>query len=1003
MKSRFIALLFIFLLLNQDIVINAHSLSKERHLLSLRAEHLKSLNKKKQINSISHRFHGHRSHSEMNSLTKAETKQLETLLIIGIVLVVALIISYAAKKIVDKMVEKEMKILSEAANKEKVIIFHERKIDNELFIDYCLGYQKISKLFKTHSIMAKLSENDLVETFENLKKFISQKGNEIPKNELGVYEQWKSIDLSQLEKFRAETVQSLKDSVEHNCYNAFKLVAQYQGEDVLGEFYTGFEESHFAALEKSISASKEGMRLFAGTGALKYAEEVLGDNIIADSTASINEIVTEGKEESKKYELLKGKKDVGWNDIFSTFGQSVASAITIKEKIKELKELIKNGEELSWQKAFKYLINGFEILENLFKGGVSLTNTLGKLELNFPFSGVFLAILKCIDKVWEAINAKTEMNEDKKSKLSSKKPVNPGLKMIYQMKKWDAFDSLFEAIQELSDMIMNFISAGTIGLSYVIKLSVKLFISGFRFWFSIKKLKRLRAMKGDLIKFMKTQTEAFQKDESDFRNILKQEKCTQHSTLLQTLLDQEFQKLDKQISKDGNDVETLTAKLTKNVQANFEEGIVEYNKKIVKSICEEDSEYCYEFLESSSIDKTFINSDQPLKTILKNIGNKNAYGPINSAFAVYKGIVSTKGPEGEDLNYGLSLMSNLIHNGYHPVFQSPRYDLFICRGCGDQKKILANVDNFLTNNELNKKYGTGTTVIQDSLQFANVLKKKSNDELAEYFVAQFGDSYDETKFHELGLDNPTAPKTSWIFWKRIQLTDERFRIPITFNEKPNLAEEFDCIMLFSVHQTHLPDVLDKINQEKRVNIIGTNIYMKKKKSDYPSHLFILAVAKKSQAQKIIANVCEKAIKENKQEKKCNVVVEPYQKDLESVRHTYKFMLYVNENLGDQNQLQLAEYINNDWFVMKTKQSTNFVISKAKEEVKVSILAKQTIQFQSFTNQEAKSNLDILKDLKSNQETKMGTLYKILSNTLCDELTNCGEASRFKLSKLLILF
>ena len=113
-------------------------------------------------------------------------------------------------------------------------------------------------------------------------------------------------------------------------------------------------------------------------------------------------------------------------------------------------------------------------------------------------------------------------------------------------------------------------------------------------------------------------------------------------------------------------------------------------------ICTEDNEFCPEFLDSLKIDLGFINTDTEVQEMLKSVAGKESFAPINSMIAVYKGMQKMEA----EVKYTLFLTTRLLSSDYDILAQTPRYDIYVCRGCGDQRLKLSGLKSFEAGNNI---------------------------------------------------------------------------------------------------------------------------------------------------------------------------------------------------------------------------------------------------------------------------------------------------------------
>jgi len=984
-KTFFSTFIFIFLILNQDIIISAYQKSQEVSAIRTLASRTSKVKKGLLKSKLGHQKDKTNSSSERkNELSTAvayrhKTRFLETLCIIAIVLIVSVIILSATKRVVDKLIEKELKKLSSEVNKQKVAVFMERKAENALFIEYCLEYQKMSKLFKSYAIMAELTNKSLQESLAEAKATdpdISSTKDKAISAKLQALSSVKFTDL--LHKIEDE----LDKSVLQNCFNSHKLRAEWKNEDLLGDYYTGFTESEFKEIDSGMKANEDTWKEIAGETAGETIKE------LAEGAAeSIETVITlnnpsEANKREEAFVILKGAEDLKWLEYFKGSIEVVSSGVKLKDNINEIIKYAKESDTDSmFKKIMKYVLMGLSVIDNLIKGISSIITLAGGPTFSFPFLEVIDGTKNFVESLLEYNNAKKEYNED------TTNPKKPNLELIKEFKKWDMFDAGFELLNQISDVVTT-LAAPVVGVSKIVGLSIKAFVSTTSLIFAITKLRKIRALKSKIVDYLQKQTDEFTKESEKMRKQLKSDRCAQYSVILKNLLEAEVHDLTNAVIHKKSNLKAITSDLTVPEKQRLETEILATNKNIVRTICEKDVDFCPDFLESLTVDKTFINTDESLKTLLLKVGNLNAMGPANSLISVYKGIPGEKGFSQADKSYVQDLIVNLIENDYDPVFSSPRYDVYLCRACGNQKLYLSSIENFLTNKEIKvhlldtdnliaadqKKFN----YIQETIQFANVLDNK--DELSEYLVGIYSNSAELDKFNEFSFADPTFETTKWFFWttKALKPTMANFRIPIVLNKKPNLFETFDTFLVFSIGEKAIGQAIRKLNKNINVNIVSIKIY-RTRQSENPSHFFILALTTARVAKSVIFQICGSLPPET-----CKTNKMDYKIDKSKLAYANKYTIVVNDSEGVDETL----LIQNKWFVESS--SMTFRISE-KESVKVTLMSKRILQFQGFVKPTDPNNLSILTQLDENKDDTMGKMLGQLSSTICKD---CPEMAPF---------
>lgn len=180
-KSIF-SLIFLFFILNNDLVITVQAYKNERSLLNALA------GSKKDEKASTHNFKESSTRVKSSAVSTSNTwnsrlkgeyaknrAKLFPLLIAVIVIVAITIVVATIKKVYDKQLEKEKKFLSNIANKHKVEIKNDRLKSNMDFIDYCLAFQKISGLYEAYAIAAKIKNEELQLSYKGLQDSLKAK------------------------------------------------------------------------------------------------------------------------------------------------------------------------------------------------------------------------------------------------------------------------------------------------------------------------------------------------------------------------------------------------------------------------------------------------------------------------------------------------------------------------------------------------------------------------------------------------------------------------------------------------------------------------------------------------------------------------------------------------------------------------------------------------------------------------------------------------------------
>lgn len=203
--------LFLFLILNQDIIISAHSLRFEKSLLTLKSEIIKH-HKKKQNSTILHQNNS--TSISKNSDTSLRLKDKETSKFdpFGVFFVI-IVVSYVANRIVKAYLDYRLQKAKKWISKEKHKIHADKYLyridESSIIINYCLDYQKFLSLFKSYSILQEIHDQEFQKSLKELKK------------------SGKSIKLIDFLEKTAKPKVNLNKYISENCFNTFQQRVDY--------------------------------------------------------------------------------------------------------------------------------------------------------------------------------------------------------------------------------------------------------------------------------------------------------------------------------------------------------------------------------------------------------------------------------------------------------------------------------------------------------------------------------------------------------------------------------------------------------------------------------------------------------------------------------------------------------------------------------------------------------------------------------------------------------
>ena len=430
---------------------------------------------------------------------------------------------------------------------------------------------------------------------------------------------------------------------------------------------------------------------------------------------------------------------------------ALTSGVAVYQKINELKELMKTDIDSPFLKVFKYVMTSFEILDNLIQGSAAVATLLKNAKIDFPFISVIVALGKFIEGIINFIKAKNAHSEQN----------TPGTDLEKSLKFWDAFDSGFGLMQAIVDCVLKIVTLTSVGISAgvttAIGLAVKALVNVASLFFAGMKLKKIKDLKDRLVDYMQKTTKEFKSEVTRNRNVLVSERCSQFSTLPHSMIQNELADSEKSMISSSATLKNVTRDISADDKTNIEGGVVQFNKEMLMLICNEDNEFCPEFIDSLTIDRSFINDNPEIRNLLIKIGNMDTFAPINSMISVYKGMYQTQ----HEVNYTHYLSSRLLSSDYDLAVQTPRYDVYVCRGWGNQRPSLSEIVNFASGSSI--KFAEGQ-MVQDTVQTINT-NKKSEEEITEYLVAKFNEtqSDDKKKFQEVYITSFPPPETPFAF------------------------------------------------------------------------------------------------------------------------------------------------------------------------------------------------------------------------------------------------
>lgn len=875
------------------------------------------------------------------------------------------------KKVIDKQIERERKELSKKLNINKVAEKNDRLISNLDYIDFCLGFQKISSLFEGYVVMGKIKNEELQASFQSLANDVH--GDKVVEPKFKKFKAW--LNPTSATESLNKISKELEESTNRFCYNAFNLRIATSQEDVLGDNYLGFSEQEFRAIDGALLSTRSVFKELAGDSATSLLETAVDEKFGTEAAGEVEGLTDlEKYTEQDQWQLIEIPKDSDRE--FSAMsalgfaGQSATTLIKMKEQIVELSKINKeiNEDDKDWKtvrKIIKYTVTIAEMIDNVSKSVFSAIETFtGGIKISFPFLSVVSALAKLIDSLIARIQFGREHDQE---------TLPPKDEVEKSFLNWDILDAGMEFLNEGISLVLSLVGAASGGLSLAINAMVKFVVVSIQTFCSIMKLRKLKAMKKAMMDLLAQQLEDFTRASDTNKKLLIQQRCSYYSSIFKSLLDSELEEL-------GQDVLGKQAFIDQ-FQTEMEgtEGkaiILQKNKRVIDIICNENPENCYDFLNELEIDVSFINTDSAFQTKLKQIGINRSVGSITSIFSVYKGWVGqdrNTQAEGakEEIQYALKLSTKLLQNDYTPIFFSPRYDIYACRGCGNSNMELSRVEDFVRGNKLADLYNEVKTKsgrdikFQDSFQFIDLNLEKPTDEISTYFVGIFNeaDTTDTSILQELVVVSPLKIKRG--IFSDSTILPANFQIPASINKRTNIYNTHAKLILFCLDQTIINQASEELVKPKykNINILSTYVYKMKAKFDVPSQYFYLTLAENSFDADAF---CDKlVVKKSEISRYCRHQVFTYSPE-DKDRNVYKYTLFV-EDYPDFN----INYFNDaGWFDAAQKtfvfDEKNFFTANLYEDVTVHLLSKKVMRYNNFETKPT-TIVNIVRSLESKKE------------------------------------
>ena len=1040
--TSLLSIFFIFLILNHEIVINAHdlSLNKASVVQSLRAKVEKALKNPSLSSDVTARLVSKGQKEGANASFKASlainkdkaalstskpnlkdklalatnkpnlkdkaTTIAETrakffpLLIVLIVLIVVIVILATAKKIVDKVAEKELKEISKEINKAKLNQMMLRKAENKMLIQVCQGFQQARKLFKSYSILGDFAAAEVDNSFSEL--------NNLPSKTFApeIFTKFTKFVTSTIAKFSLWKVKyalikhNLDESFTKYCYDGFNIRQKMEEANILGSYYTGFSDEDFSEFEASRDVLKD---------------TLIDNKFGSEAAGELNELhlaLQPGSEttHTEKFSILTHTTTDDkptWLGDFAGASEILSSLVELKDKYKELKEGIEADEESDEKKTLKKVLDYLTFAIGAADSVISLVSGVldfVHIEFQFPFLAVATEAVKTVKAFIEYREVKGEYNKEKKKTTPNAKEL-AGLDFQKSLKFWDLLDQGFSFIQEIADLVMTLLAGVTVGVSKIISYAIKAFVAGARLAFSAVKLAKIRASKDNLIKYIKeSSTEETDASEKLKKKIL-DEQCSVYTTLLQSIVEKEFHEIDEILHKKKKELVTQEKLLTDRKLSSaivLNDEIATTKKRLITDICTKDKEYCVDFINTIELDLSFLNSNSPnydatASKLVKDVSFEKAAGEPNSVISVFKGRFASALYTGEDQQYGQELIQTLLKNNYTLVFDTPRFSIFKCSLCADQTISVQGIQNFKGPEEISALKTGGVVHVQDTLQFFNVKTEGSkNTDYSEYCVACLKKKPDFSttpKFQEfLFADTVTHTSGFWIFQKtKLDAEDFRISFDISSKNKNLLRTTNHLYVVISVHQRTFEKVVPILKSNDKLNVLTTKVIMKKKQ-DNPSHFFFLVALDDSLSfsafQTLIVEECKKDISGYLDYYCVLNAVDIRSFPTDFWNSDTQFSLSMEDyttQLGTTSGLMLSDFTNNGWHTITNGYFTYQLTRGNEETTIVRVIYKQIMRYQNFPTT-GKKDSDVMKEVEKKQGELRQKILESLKTAVCT--TDC---------------
>lgn len=736
--------------------------------------------------------------------SKSRKNKIEPI-ITGTLIIAGFLLGAATYKIIaEGIARKQLKLLTDERNNIRKDYYLTRLRESQIFLSFCSLSGTLNEFFSLKNFYARSTLRELKQDLQNNK----DNGQNSPA-------------LTENVKMLENIAQNADYLTISACYNTYEKRGTVDSGfpslevfDTGGNFYSGEAKTFW---QKTKAFVEEGIDLLKGA-APKAATTVLeadSKHVMIDNKPTVN------------VPLVDEVKNLGIT-IFNIYKFFVNCGELFESK----------SDKTIWAKLLEYLTSVISGAEKIVGAIQNVEKLLGNSKvLNIPFVSTGLLFVQMI----KGFNEERELTNQNAEYAKQQVPYS---NVTLILKHAENRDLTIDALDSLVNMILLFIIPATWGTLIAFIGNVKLLMSVFRMVSVTMKNVEIYRIKKEFLENLhsmhKDNKEHFQAMEKVFRL----DNCVQLKVLMIDSINGEIENL----VTNSKDKQNFMQKLKEDFDSNkIDEKAIEDNiKELIKDICENNPDLCHQFLETFNYDQSFIEKDVELMKIIKEARMKLSIGKINSIIAVRKSHEGFK--LGEEEEYTKTMIQTLFSSGYVAVGQSPKVDIFACRGCLGNKKTLKEIKNFQKYSEIKEFAAKNPQLtIQESIQSINmtvlekkdVESKKINDmDITEFFVGLLEPADSSKQFQEIIYnENIVGVKDFHIDNINWKVQNKPFQSLDKFN-----------LMICSVHEDGLPEFYKKSKEMNEFLILSTQAGIKKgtkfwvKDKEQNHHFFLVATS-----------------------------------------------------------------------------------------------------------------------------------------------------------------